>query len=283
MVKKNEFKTFHKEFGYFDRTGIQEYLEQKSSEGWALVNKQFASDWDFKRIVPQKLHYSITYLPQFTNEDQFLLSESKNEYLELCSKSGWQFVCAYKNMVIFVNENENPTPLQTDPEAELSLIHKSFLKLFLPKTLCLSAFLMILFFDEFFSETVSKTRDFTLLCCVLLSIYCIFDLLSYFRWRKKALTAAASGIFSKTWGMDKLLSVLFCIITILGIVAVAVNSYLTKNYKSIILIGTILTIIAIEIIIKKIENRIKSKWKKYLFKFASVLIYIALIAFIISS
>ena len=87
MSREKNLKTFRKYFAYYDQTGIQEYLEQKASEGWRLVKKQFASEWEFKRIEPQNLHYAITYLPQFSNEDSFLLSENKNEYLELCAAS----------------------------------------------------------------------------------------------------------------------------------------------------------------------------------------------------
>ena len=162
MSQEKSIKTFREDFGYYDRIGMQEYLEQKASEGWRLVKKQFAREWEFRRIEPQKLHYAITYLPQFSNEDSFLLSKDKNEYLELCAASGWQFVCAYKNMVIFINEQENPLPLETDPEAELATIHKSFLKHDLPKSILSFVFFMISFFYLLFSDTASEGADLVL-------------------------------------------------------------------------------------------------------------------------
>jgi len=168
MSQEKSIKTFREDFGYYDRTGMQEYLEQKASEGWRLVKKQFAREWEFRRIEPQKLHYAITYLPQFSNEDSFLLSKDKNEYLELCAASGWQFVCAYKNMVIFINEQENPLPLETDPEAELSTIHKSFLKHDLPKSILSFVFFMISFFYLLFSDTASEGADLVLCVAIIL-------------------------------------------------------------------------------------------------------------------
>lgn len=173
MSQEKSIKSFREDFGYYDRTGMQEYLEQKASEGWRLVKKQFASEWEFKRIEPQKLHYAITYLPQFSNEDSFLLSEDKKEYLELCAASGWQFVCAYKNMVIFINEQENPLPLKTDPEVELDLIHRSFLKHDLPKSIFSFVFFMIAFFYLLFSDTASKSVDLVL----VFSLFFLFILL----------------------------------------------------------------------------------------------------------
>lgn len=255
---------------------MQEYLEQKASEGWRLVKKQFAREWEFRRIEPQKLHYAITYLPQFSNEDSFLLSKDKNEYLELCAVSGWQFVCAYKNMVIFINEQENPLPLETDPEVELDLIHRSFLKHDLPKGILSFALFMISFFYLLFSDTDYKSVDLVLYFFAFLSFYTAINFFSYLRWRKKALAAAATGEFRRTGIPDKFLSALLYVFLALCVAIILMKSIIMSEWETTIVIAVM---VIINEILDKLKKKTEANWKKNLFKFVSFLIYIAAIFF----
>lgn len=279
MSREKSIKTFSEDFGYYDRTGMQEYLEQKASEGWRLVKKQFAREWEFRRIEPQKLHYAITYLPQFSNEDSFLLSKDKNEYLELCAASGWQFVCAYKNMVIFINEQENPLPLETDPEAELATIHKSFLKHDLPKSILSFVFFMISFFYMLFSDTASESADLVLCFFSFLSFYTAIDFFSYLRWRKKALAAAATGEFRRTGIPDKFLSALLYVFLVLCVAIILMKSIIMSEWETTIVIAVIAVMVIINEILDKLKKKTEANWKKNLFKFVSFLIYIAAVFF----
>ena len=275
MAQEKSFKTFRENFGYYDRTGMQEYLEQKASEGWKLVKKQFAREWEFQRIEPQKLHYAITYLPQFSNEDKFLLSEDKNEYLELCAASGWQFVCAYKNMVIFLNEEENPLPLETDPEVELDLIHRSFLKHDLPKSIFSFAVFMTAFFYLLFSDNASEGADLDLGTFAFLSFYTAVDFLSYFRWRKKALAAAATGEFRRTGIPDKLLSVLVVVFFILCVTIIIVKSIVTADWGTLITMAVIAVVVGIYYFSEKLKKKTNDNWKKHIIGFIQFLIFAA--------
>ena len=279
MSQEKSIKTFREDFGYYDRTGMQEYLEQKASEGWRLVKKQFAREWEFRRIEPQKLHYAITYLPQFSNEDSFLLSKDKNEYLELCAASGWQFVCAYKNMVIFLNEEENPLPLETDPEVELDLIHRSFLKHDLPKSIFSFAFFMTAFFYLLFSDNASEGADLVLGTFAFLSFYTAVDFLSYFRWRKKALAAAATGEFRRTGIPDKLLSALVDVFFILCVTIIIVKSIVTADWGTLITMAVIAVVVGIYYFSEKLKKKTNDNWKKHIIGFISFLIFAAAIFF----
>ena len=144
MKESMNYETFTEAFAYYDRTAMQEYFEQKALEGWRLCKKEKLYEWKFERIEPQKLHYAITYLPQFSNEDSFLLSKNKKEYLDFCAEQGWQFACVYKNMVIFYNEEEDPVSFETDPEVELASIHKSMMKHIVAKSAFLFACLAVM-------------------------------------------------------------------------------------------------------------------------------------------
>ena len=275
MAQEKSFKTFREDFGYYDRTGMQEYLEQKASEGWRLVKKQFAREWEFRRIEPQKLHYAITYLPQFSNEDGFLLSKDKNEYLELCAASGWQFVCAYKNMVIFLNEQDNPLPFETDPEAELASIHKSFLKYDLPKTIFSFAASTIAFFYLLFS----KGNVLELGIFAFLSFLIAIDFCGYIRWRKKALAAAATGKFRRTNIPDKFLSTLLILFSLLCVTIIIVKSIVTADWGTLITMAVITVVVGIYYFSEKLKKKTNDIWKKRIIGFIQFLIFAAAIFF----
>ena len=275
MSEEKAFKIFRENFAYYDRTGMQEFLEQKASEGWRLVKKQFATEWQFKRIEPQKLHYAITYLPQYSNEDSFLLSENKNEYLELCAASGWQFVCAYKNMVIFLNEDENPLPFETDPETELATIHKSFLKRSLPGIIFSFVIFAITFIYMLLPDTASESTDLALCIGAVLTFYVVMDFFGYLRWRKKALAAAATGKFSRTDIPDKLVSVLFTAFAVLCPIVIVVKSILMNRWETLLIMAVIAVCLVFYNILEKLKKKTESKWKKRLIGFCHALIFCA--------
>lgn len=277
MSKEKAFKIFRENFAYYDRTGIQEFLEQKASEGWRLVKKQFATEWQFKRIEPQKLHYAITYLPQYSNEDSFLLSENKNEYLELCAASGWQFVCAYKNMVIFLNEDESPLPFETDPETEIATIHKSILKHNLPGTVISFVIFAISFIYMLFPYTATKNIDLALCVCAVITFYIVIDFFGYLRWRKKALAAAAAGEFSRTDIPDKLVSGLFIAFAVLCLGIIVVKSILMNSWGTLLIMAVIAVCLVFYDILEKLKKKTESKWKKRLIGFCHTLIFCAAI------
>ena len=43
-------------FSFYDRTGIQEFLEKKAEEGW-MLEKLGGFNWKFRRMEPKKLHF----------------------------------------------------------------------------------------------------------------------------------------------------------------------------------------------------------------------------------
>lgn len=281
MSQEKGSKILYEAFDYYDRTGMQNFLEQKAYEGWKLVRKVFAAEWEFERMEPQKLHYAIAYLPQFSNEDDFWSSENKKEYLEICSASGWQFVCAYKNMVIFSNDEAEPLPIDTDPEVELDLIHKSVLKNKLPKMIF--AFLVfavtiigLLFFDTFLKAYVATVGILN-----VFSIYIVLDFCKYLRWRKKALAAAATGKFSKTDIPDKLISGLLLTVTLLYAVIVIVKLVITNDWDGLGDIAVIAAVLAFYDFFDKLKKKAKSNRRKRIITFVSILTYIMIIVFFI--
>lgn len=277
MSHEENTKTICEAFAYYDRTGMQEFLEQKAEEGWVLVRKTFAGEWEFERTEPKKLHYAIAYLPQFSNEDKFLVSDSKEEYLEICAASGWKFACAYKNMVFFYNEEENPLPFETDTEAELESIHKSVLKSKLPVNIscvaiCFAVVIGLMFFDV-------SAKAFTLALCgaVMVSLYSFLDFYAYLRWRKKALAAAVTDNSGKISANDKFVSGLVIGGTLIFYGVIMAILIATKDWDTLAKVVVYGVITVLERSFSKLKKKTKSTFKKRIINVVSILIYAAVI------
>jgi len=275
MSSEKETKILCEAFSYYDRTGMQEFLEKKASEGWRLVRKVFAGEWEFEPMEPKKLHYAVAYLPQFSNEDEFLASENKKEYLEMCSATGWQYVCVHKNMVFFLNEEENPLPLETDPEEELDVIHKAVVKRNRIGIIIVMAMLLLTIAGIFLFKTLSGIYLLTIGCAALLA-ECI-DFYKYLRWRKKALAVASLGKFSRTDMPDKLISCLSLAIVLVFYAVTVVWLIISKNWDAIAKMTLISLILSLNSYFDKLKEKTDSIRKKRLLTFALILICLALI------
>ena len=277
MGKAKDFQTFRYGFNYYDRTGIQEFLEQKALEGWRLCKKGFADEWEFKRIEPKPLHYAITYLPQFSNEDSFLLSKERDEYIELCAESGWQFVCMYKNMAVFLSEEESPLPLETDPEVELASIHKSMLKSCMPKFLIALVISAAIIFGLIFTDISSKRYAFVSTVLLIYPLDTVCGFVSYLRWRKKALAAAATGKFSRSDTADSFVAAVAITVFIATVVFVIVKSVVNNVWETPLFFALFSAYLLFLHFIEKLENRYNSGFKGKIIKFVRIFGWLALL------
>ena len=285
MKESMNYETFAEAFAYYDRTAMQEYFEQKALEGWRLCKREMFSKWVFKRIEPQKLHYAITYLPQFSNEDSFLLSKNKKEYLEFCAEQGWQFACVYKNMVIFYNEEEDPVPFETDPEVELASIHKSMMKHIVAKSAflfaCLAGMIAAFVGDfnkdpiDFFFD-ISGTVNAITLFVMCFVCYNLAEFISYYRWRKKAVAAASLGSFIKSEFSEKLFFTLLVSLAVVYVVMIFLTTVLSGNPTGLFWLGFGVLFAFISAVIDNENKKSKGKKKKAL----SILSFIMFVAMI---
>ena len=110
-------------YSFYDRTHIQQYLEDMASKGW-MLEKITSFYWQFKAIEPQPLHFSINYFPPASEFD----AEPSEQLLTIrdyCAHAGWEFVTASAQMQIYCNAQEKPTPIETDALVEVETIHKA--------------------------------------------------------------------------------------------------------------------------------------------------------------
>ena len=203
-------KRIFAQFTFFDRTGIQDLLEKQAQKGW-LLEKMSSYGWKFRRIEPQKLHFSVTYFPEASMFDPEP-SEKQKSFWDLCEHTGWKLAAYNAQMQIFYNEKENPVPIETDPQTELETIEKSARKSFLPSYYILAAcgvLQLLLQLWQFFTDPLDylsrNSSLFSVLCWSTMIAMCIMEIFGYFNWRKKARKAIEeSGSFIATKGYRKI-------------------------------------------------------------------------------
>jgi hypothetical protein len=106
---------------------MEEYLEEMAKKGW-MLEKLGQGIATFKRIQPSKLRF---YIDVFKDEGPLVPENTPDsrEYRSLCEASGWHFITSQDYLQYFyADEGQNPTPIQTDEELELSLVKKTLLK-----------------------------------------------------------------------------------------------------------------------------------------------------------
>lgn len=226
---------------FYDRTGIANYLEKQASKGW-LLDEMSDLVWRFKRIVPCDLRFAVTYFPG-TSELEDKPAERELAFQDLCEHAGWKHAASNSQMKIFYTELDDPTPIDTDAAIEVEQIHSSMKRgLLRVNTLFIVAGVVELALFGMRMSThplgflISNLSLAGVLCVIMMVIAGAADLMCYFRWLKKARTAAElDGSFVETKGPRGIWLSLTCLLlasasllapyvegsTILGALAVA--------------------------------------------------------------
>lgn len=209
------------QFTFYDRTGIQAFLEKQAENGW-MLEKISPLGWKFRRTEPQKVHYAVTYFPKASVFDTEL-TEGQRTMQEFCAYAGWELVDANGPLQIFRNEAENPLPIETDPVTELQAIHASAKKSFLPSyfmLLIVALMNIALQISQLWTAPLSYLPQnntlFNWVCQLCLLTMCCQEIFGYFLWRRKARKAAVeTGTFVETKGHR------YAQLTLLSIVIIA--------------------------------------------------------------
>lgn len=191
-------------FRFHDQTGIESYLTKQAEKGW-LLDRMSAFGWRFRRIEPQKLHFSVTYFPAASAFDPEP-SEDQIRFREFCAHTGWELAGANAQLQIFYNARPDPTPIETDARMEIDQIHAAAKKSFLPSYYLLTAVGLlqaVLWFFRLLSDPItllpSGATLISGLCWLLMLVLCISDMSGYYRWRRRAIAAAErDGSFLNT-------------------------------------------------------------------------------------
>ena len=250
-------------FSFYDRTSIQAYLEQQAQKGW-LLTKISAWGWHFKRIRPQNLHFNISYFSKASAFDPEP-SEQQLSFQDFCEYTGWKLAASNAQMQIFYNEQENPTPIETDALMEIEQIHASAQKSFLP-----SYFLMIFigllqavifgyrFITNPISILASNASLFSGFCWFMLLLLSAVEIISYFRWHRKAQAMAQlNSSFLPTRGHTHFyLAIIILMLTAFGATLISYGG----NKMTIIALDSEVIILGLTAMIVSFSELLK-KWK----------------------
>lgn len=193
-------------FSFYDRTGIEAYLEKQAAKGW-LLEKMSALGWVFRRTEPRRIHFAVTYFPKASVFDPEP-SEEQRSFQDFCAHTGWQLASANAQMQVFYNELENPVPIETDAALEVETIHKAAKRLFLPNyllILLLDLLEIALFGWRLVQDPIgvlsSKANLFSGFFWVMGLLLILVELGGYWRWYRRAGAAAElDGSFVPTRG-----------------------------------------------------------------------------------
>jgi len=178
-------------FKFYDRSKMQAYFEKMAEKGWLLTQSTDLC-WQFRRIEPRKLHFSVVYFPK---ESLFApdASERLLRFHDFCAHTGWQLASSNAQVQFFYNEAEHPVPIETDAVLEVENIHKATTTRYLP---CYAVELALALFNLIF-QMIQCTRNpiaylsswgalVYLLCWGIVSLLALTELTGYFLWHRKA-------------------------------------------------------------------------------------------------
>ena len=182
----------------FDFKGMEKYLEAMASKGWRL-EKTGRYLWKYRRKEAAKLHYAVTYSPDASDFNPGPTA-GQQSLEELCAAAGWQKAGEWSKMQIFVSEEENPVPLETDEALRLEVIDKAIGRSFIPGAVLMIVMGMVYCVPNIIGLIWNPVRFFEngmnlvslVLWSLILALYC-YNLWIYRRWYRKSLQSAAHG------------------------------------------------------------------------------------------
>ncbi len=254
---KNTKRQFTR-FAFYDQTAMEKHFEMMASEGW-LIEKISAYFLHYRRIEPQKLHFTVTYFPDASEFDPG--PKDKHKMMEdFAARDGWKLLTRWGQMQVFCNEAEKPIPMETDAVTQVENIYRSMKKNLLPAHLMILALaIWQLFFNghRAFTEMVDFLSSPHLLASLpiwlLLLLTEIYEILNCYLWYRKAKPAAENGVFIpvKTNHFISFTLILSCVFVLIATI------FLPSELRFVSLCW-----IAIVVGINLIGNVVKRKLKK---------------------
>ena len=196
----NDKKRQFVRYAFYDQTAMQKHFEKMAAGGW-LIEKISAYFWTYRKIEPTDLHITVTYFP---NASEFDPGPSDKQQMmeEFAAKDGWKLLTRWGQIQVFCNENADPTPIETDPVAQVNNIYRAMKKNLIPSHLMgLALVIYYLIFNgyRYSTDLVEFLSTPYLLASIPVFLLLLFaelnELFTCFRWYRKAKRAAENGIF----------------------------------------------------------------------------------------
>ena len=210
-------------FAFYDRSGIEKYLERQAQAGW-MLEKIGDLFWGFRRIEPKRIRFCVVYCAKAPVLGSGR-SDAEMELADFCEHTGWKLAASCGKMQIFWNGSPDPVPLETDAVLSVSAIHSMAKKSYLPTSGLLVAATLVKLVTAFSKGWPNSLPNVcTLVLWVLLFAYSLMDVVGYYHWYRQAKAAAAlDGSFLETsagW-FRRLRSLMIVCVTVLWVCSFA--------------------------------------------------------------
>ena len=168
-------------YAEYDKTGITEFLNRMAAKGWILGSRSGVL-YKFHKTDKTYIRYDITYFADANETNNYYIVGSM-DYYEMRKAGGWQFLTNDRKMQIFISENPDTVPLDTDLLTQVQVIHQSAIGL-----IGLQVFIGIpQIINNIRPSEYHPLTDLLLLIC---GICFVADGLFYCLWYRKALKQA---------------------------------------------------------------------------------------------
>lgn len=203
--KKRRFEFY----SIWDHTGLEAHLARMAEKGW-LIEKIDSFGWVYRRIEPKKLTFCVTYYPKASDFAPGP-TEDQETFYEFCQYAGWELAASCAQLQVFVNQRENPIPIETDPALELDTIHRTMKRSALISHILLAVLALLqggMLVSNLLRNPIrmlsSSSGFFSGICWILVLLLSGSEIIAYYRWRARAKKAAERGEFLSTNSRIKL-------------------------------------------------------------------------------
>ena len=178
-------------FAFYDRTGIESYLQKQAKKGWHL-EKAGPMFWKFRRGINETVRYCVVYQKKWDPDSPYA-DERKRQLEELCEHGGVELAGDKGCMQIYRTTKADATPIETDPLLELENIRLAARKNYiLPRILMIisAVLLLVRLLLQYFAVPVrillSASMMAYLFGVLLMLISPLLELCKYHFWMRKA-------------------------------------------------------------------------------------------------
>lgn len=235
-------------FSPYQREAMAEYLEKMAARGW-LLDKTGNSVWRFRRIEPRRLRVEVVFFPDASGFDPGPTPELQT-MAEYCARDGWTLLAQWGQAQVFMNDREDPTPIETDPVTQVRIVHRAMKRSILPAWLVLLGVtvlqlgMKLAFLRRDMIGTLSDPTDLWMFpFWLLLMAAQLWELGYYFLWLHRARRAAEDGVFFPAgrvrWGRWLMLAAALLLLFRVSIGSRYMSRYMalwTVSYLGIILL-----------------------------------------------
>lgn len=225
---KKTRRTFFCFFPY-DRSRIEKYLEKMAKKGWILENFD-GLIFRFCKQEPRTVRYTVIYSQGF-DPDYVGVTRSQLLYREMCQQAGWIFCGDCCDMEIYRSMEENPLPIETEPQTEFEEIVNSVkerTKYFWIQLIVICWYLLK-YHSLIRSQPVEALSDVSTLvsmsCWILLLLFCLAMMLGFTIWRRNGRRIVQQGRFVREY---KLYGICWSALLVGGVILLIAYMRLTK-------------------------------------------------------